>query len=116
MAPPQDMGGYPQGATNAGWGYQQYPSQFGDGYGYQQSYAQQSYVQPHINPRFASAFGMDMGHMPSGQFQGYPSYAAGYAPPEAAAMSSEWANWTSGVSGDVSHTSHPDPGPKKEPE
>lgn len=32
---------------------------------------QQNYIQPHINPRFASAFGMNMGYL---QPQAYPQY------------------------------------------
>lgn len=48
--------GGPQPSADQNWAYQQYPTPYDFNFGYQQSY-----VQPHINPRFASMFGMGYG-------------------------------------------------------
>ncbi|GJE89576.1 Gar1 and Med15 domain-containing protein [Phanerochaete sordida] len=93
------------GPVDNGWGYQQYPSQMDYGYGYQQSF-----VQPHINPRFASQFGMSLAYanqMQSMQYAGYSQYGMGY--PGGHAPAGEWSGDWSGQNqstqngGDVPH-------------
>lgn len=59
---------------NSSWGYQQY-STYGD-YSYEY---QQPFVQPHINPRFASQFGMNVAYAQPMQYAGYGQYGMGYA-------------------------------------
>ncbi|KAL4253570.1 H/ACA ribonucleoprotein complex non-core subunit NAF1 [Abortiporus biennis] len=70
----------PVSPTDASWGYASYGTQQqGNDYnsfGYQQSYA----VQPHINPRFASAFAYNFGFtQPQAGNNGYGDYAGGYS-------------------------------------
>ncbi|EPQ60456.1 NAF1-domain-containing protein [Gloeophyllum trabeum ATCC 11539] len=62
-------------ASNDYWSYQQSyqatPSYQGNQAGY---VYQQPYVQPHINPRFASAYGYQFGEFPSNHYGQYGSY------------------------------------------
>ncbi|KDQ63234.1 hypothetical protein JAAARDRAFT_168836 [Jaapia argillacea MUCL 33604] len=83
--PPNDpVYDYPQYQGNASyaqppgaeaWSYRQYsqqtPYQFSFAYPAQQ---QQQYVQPHINPRFASAYGFDLAALQGQQFPQYGAY------------------------------------------
>ncbi|EKM61596.1 uncharacterized protein PHACADRAFT_248285 [Phanerochaete carnosa HHB-10118-sp] len=91
------------GVTSApvdnGWGYQQYPGQMDYSYGYQQPF-----VQPHINPRFASQFGMDFSYAAqaqSMQYAGYSQYGIGYTGEHAS--TGEWVGNSAQSGGDVQH-------------
>jgi H/ACA ribonucleoprotein complex non-core subunit NAF1 len=64
----------PAGPADHGWGYQQYPSHADYSSGYQQPM-----VQPHINPRFASRFGLGIAYGQSVHFAGYGQYGINYA-------------------------------------
>ncbi|OCH86658.1 NAF1-domain-containing protein [Obba rivulosa] len=72
-----------QGVGEGAWPYAQYSpqdQQYSDfSYGYQRPAEQQPYVQPHINPRFASAFAMQLGYAQGGhdQYSQYDSYSYG---------------------------------------
>ena len=78
-----------QPAPPQGWGYMPTQQQFNFGYGYPQGY-----VQPHINPRFASQFGinLNMGYMQQAQQQQY-AYGAEYALPSSAGGGGTATGW-----------------------
>lgn len=95
------------GSVDNGWGYQPYPGQMDYSYGYQQPF-----VQPHINPRFASQFGMSLAYAAQAQpmqYAGYSPYGVGYAAGHAPVPAGEWAGDWSGQNqsaqngGDVQH-------------
>ncbi|TFK56616.1 NAF1-domain-containing protein [Heliocybe sulcata] len=71
---------YSSDASNNYWPnpmqpYQQTASYQGNNAGY--GYQQQSFVQPHINPRFASAYGYQFNGVQPGQYGQYGSYGSG---------------------------------------
>ncbi|KAJ3480421.1 hypothetical protein NLI96_g8366 [Meripilus lineatus] len=83
---PQDTQGYsPVSGLENGWGYPSYPGHQSSSYysnsgDYQTGFDQpQQYVQPHINPRFASAFGFGVGGAGFSQpaQYGYDQYGGG---------------------------------------
>ncbi|KZT30776.1 NAF1-domain-containing protein [Neolentinus lepideus HHB14362 ss-1] len=66
---------YSSNASNNYWSYQQQASSYqgnNAAYGYQQSF-----VQPHINPRFASAYGYQFNGVQPDQYGQYGSYGSG---------------------------------------
>ena len=75
------------------WGYQQYSNHMDYNFGYQQPF-----VQPHINPRFASQFGMSIAYGQPMQYPGYGQYGMSYAANGGAQhgeWSQEWGNQNS---------------------
>ena len=95
-------GGYPQSSgggsmngssgsesVNNGWGYQQYPGHANYNFGYQQPF-----VQPHINPRFASQFGMNLAYAQQMQYAGYGQYGMGYTA-GGNMPAGDWGDWSS---------------------
>ena len=68
------------------WGYQQY-STHGD-YSYEYP---QAYIQPHINPRFASQFGMNISYAQPMRYAGYAQYGMSYTG-GGQMTSSDWVN------------------------
>ena len=81
---------YSAAQLQSGWGYQQYPAWGQGDYGFEY---QQPFVQPHINPRFASQFGLNLGYAQPMQYAGYEQYGMGYP---AGGQMSGGDQWTDG--------------------
>ena len=78
-------------ATNDSWGYQDSRLQQGAPFHFNPQGYPPPFVQPHINPRFASAFGLHM-NMGSTQHQPYDPYEGGSIHSVSSLQTSDWAD------------------------